>query len=103
MDEISKIPKRKGSDKAPADRSSKLPKTVPDPIRISSSHSDERSSNKAHKTDSPRVTHEERRVPSEDKGGEDNVLRDKVRIQWLKSIVSDSEMLSEPRIRYQVA
>ncbi len=78
MDEISKIPKRKGLDKAPADRSSKMPKTVPDPIRISSSHSDDRGSTKAHRTDSPRVTHEERRVPTEDKGGEENVLRDKV-------------------------
>jgi hypothetical protein len=74
MDEISsKQVKRKGSDKG-LDRSAKVPRNAPEPIRVSSS--EDRSSVKASKTDSPRPSEDKKGY--EDRTNEESVLRDKV-------------------------
>ena len=82
MEDLSTKPiKRKGSDKG-AERSSKVPRTAPDPIRVSST--EDRNNSKSHKTDSPRVA-DERRGSVDDRSSEESVLRDKVCEQFSQS------------------
>ena len=74
MDEIRTI-KRKASDKG-TERVTKTSRTAPEPIRVPSN--EDRNSSKAHKTDSPRVSGDDRRASFDDKSSEESVLRDKV-------------------------